>query len=96
MNKSMFYIKIARDIPSNYHQQKSVDKIKGKKMYSIFTSDLNKKNLKRVIENEVQKILNNPDILETIVRETVENDVEQYEMIFDSKEDVKNFEYMLT
>lgn len=64
-------------------------------MYSIFTSDLNKKNLNRVIENEVQKILNDPDILETIVRETVENDIEQYEMIFDSKEDVKNFEYML-
>lgn len=64
-------------------------------MYSIFTSDLNKKNLKRVIENEVQKILNDPDILETIIRETVEYDIENYEIIFDSKEDVKNFEYML-
>lgn len=78
-------------------------------MYSIFTCDLNKKNLKRVIENEVQKILNDPDILYTIVceilnepnkfyslvREVVEDDVEQYEMIFDSKEDIKNFEYML-
>ena len=64
-------------------------------MYSIFISELNKKNLERVIENEVQKILNDPDVLHSIVRETVEYDIEHYEMIFDSREDVKNFEYML-
>lgn len=64
-------------------------------MYSIFTCDLNKKNLNRVIENEVQKILNDSDVLHRIIRETVEYDIENYEIIFDSKEDVKNFEYML-
>jgi len=88
---------------------KKCRQIKGKKMYSIFTIDLNKRNLERVIENEVQKILNDPDILYTIIRENlnepnnfyslireiVEYDIEQYEMIFDSKKDVKNFEYML-
>ena len=64
-------------------------------MYSIFTSDLNKKNLNRIIKKCIEDTLKNPEIVYTMVKEAIENDLfmNDHEMIFESREAIKKLDF---
>jgi len=64
-------------------------------MYSIFTSDLNKKNLNRIIKKCIEDTLKNPEIVYTMVKEAIEDDLfmNNHEMIFESREAIKKLDF---
>jgi len=64
-------------------------------MYSIFTSDLNKKNLNRIIKKCIEDTLKNPEIVYTMVKEAIENDLfmNDHEMIFESREAIEKLDF---
>jgi len=64
-------------------------------MYSITTGSLNKKNLNRIIKKCIEDTLKNPEIVYTMVKEAIENDLfmNNHEMIFESRESVKELDF---
>ena len=64
-------------------------------MYSITTGSLNKKNLNRIIKKCIEDTLKNPEIVYTMVKEAIENDLfmNDHEMIFESREAIKKLDF---
>jgi len=64
-------------------------------MYSITTGSLNKKNLNRIIKKAIEDTLKNPEIVYTMVKEAIENDLymNNHEMIFESRESIEKLDF---